>query len=549
MNLPRKYLALLLLPLALISLVVGILPRPASGQGGHGTAAEPHKGVQPALTPTLSLTPSPTPVPWDDILIDDGCDESCHTSIQSLVVAGSNLYAVYYSPGFIYFTRSKDGGASFSPPVTLDAWGIDPALARREGAAPDEPDLYVAFYDQHQALFTGSTDAGSTWSPPAVVYDGTDAGTWPVMPKLAVDAQGVIYITWYTMIDSSGGPFFLARSTDAGLSWSSPITMTEMYSLMQRTEACSLAVHDGALYFAWMGSLADSGLPTRVMFTRSTDRGQSWSPAVRVDDAPQDGPIIQMMAMAVDPDGIVYVQWNDDRVLAHYALTYLSRSTDDGATWSPGVRVDDAGEHFRSSASGSLAVEAGGQVYIVLEDGRHYWDYPYYFGWDDLFLAHSTDGGQSWAPNEQISNPIPLNLVFHPSTQLLDGVVYTMFLGNGVTEPKTYIWLDRHNDRPPMPPWTPTASPTPVVTPSPSPGQTRTVSPTASATPWSTATATSTATSTPTATGSPTLTGTPTPTDSPSPSATGIPTTPPTPRVWKVGLPWVVVENQGVERR
>jgi hypothetical protein len=259
---------------------------------------------------------------------------------------------------------------------------------------------------------------------------------------------------------------------------------------------------------------------------------------VRVDDAPQDDPLIQMMAMDVAPDGTLYVQWNDDRLRYSYGLTYLSRSTDGGATWSPGVRVDDAGEHFRSSGSGSLAAGADGEVYIALEDGRHYWDYPYYFGWNDLFLAHSTDGGQSWLPHEQVSDPIAMNIVFLPSTQLQDGVVYTVFQGNDSSGMHKYLWLDRHHGWPPMPPRTPTPTPTPNVSPSP----TRTAGPTVTSTPSPTATATDTAT--------PTRTATASPTGSPTPTATATVTPTPTGRQeWKVGLPWVEVGDGEKGRR
>ncbi len=541
-----QHVSLLFVSLVLLPLALGAVLLAAPGTYGEGKGAQ----VNPPAPPVV---PIPTPIPWDDIRVDD-CEEGRNLTNQALAVAGNNLYVVYYSPSYIYFTRSTDGGNTFVSSIEVDAWGVAPALARREGAGPEDLDLYIAFHEGHQTLFTRSTDAGSTWSPASIVYDGTAGGTWPTMPKLVVDAQGIVYVSWYYMTDGYGGPFFIAHSTDEGVSWSAPLTITEPYGNSHRTENCSLAILNGALYFSWMGYPAQWGNPPpHIFFTRSTDEGQSWLSPVRVDDAPQEFPGIQTMAMDVDPDGILYVQWSDDRLREGYPLPYMSHSTDDGTSWSPGVRVDDAGEHYQASGSGSLAAAAGGQVYIALEDGRNYWDYTYYLGWNDLFLAHSTNGGKTWAPNEQISDPVFLNLVFHPSTQLQNGVVYTVFEGYDVTRMHAYLWLDRHYDWPATPPPTRTPSPpaltwVPRLTSTPTfPSRTPTGLPSASATPTGSPGSTGTPEPTMLATATPSATATATP--SPSPSATGTPTISPTPRSWRVGLPWVVVGSPGPERR
>ncbi len=560
-------LSVCLLAFLLLLAAAGFLGRPAAGasrpsRAGEGPGAMAllpatlTPAVKPTLTPIPTLTPTPTlpptltptPVPWDDILVSTH-DESSFNTNDALAVAGNNVYVLIEYPSGVYSAHSTDGGYTFSPPVQIDSSGFNTALTRREGAGPEEPDLYVTYQFDHWLLFSRSTDNGSTWSAPVIAHDGTPSENWPVIPKIAVAAAGVIYITWAEgQMYSDLLYFYITRSTDGGQSWSAPARVFDEQSLfMSQPEWCSLLVRQGALYFAFGHQRRD--LDPRVLLIHSTDGGQSWSAPVRADD-PASPCYRETVDLVADAAGVLYMSWGDCRDRLGAMLTYMARSTDDGATWSPGVRVDDAGGCFTFSNSGSTAVDGSRvSLHVSLNDGRNYCREPYYLGWSDIFYTHSTDGGSTWSRNEQISDPIPGNWPWKPSIAVQDGVAYTFWTGNSVQGGELWPWLDLHHTG--LPPVTMTPTPTPSITPTPTATPTATPTSTATASPTATPTATprtpavtgtlTTATVTDTPSSSPTPTATVTPTGTPSPSWTpGVTNTPSPPPLWQVYLPRVI---------
>jgi hypothetical protein len=96
----------------------------------------------------------------------------------------------------------------------------------------------------------------------------------------------------------------------------------------------------------WVYVLASVQTPTDpmdVMFIRSTDGGQTWSPPQRVNDDP--GGITRKFqwfgTMSVSPSGRIDAVWNDTRGSADSTISalYYSYSADGGTTWSPNVQV------------------------------------------------------------------------------------------------------------------------------------------------------------------------------------------------------------------
>ncbi len=215
--------------------------------------------------------------------------------------------------------------------------------------------------------------------------------------------------------------------------------------------------------------------------------------------------------MAVDAAGVIYVAWSEYRLSDLYPQAYAARSTDGGQSWSPGVRVDDNPCLDLSELRAIAVDDETASVHAVLVDARNYCEDPLPFC-SDAFYTNSTDGGATWKPNEQISNPVLYNDIWDVGLQIQDGVVYTTWTaleGGGVAA----VWLDIHD--PQLPPVT--------MTPTPAPTETPTVTPS------------------PTSTPSPSSTFTPSPSATPTPRATATPTPSPTigPREWRIYVPWV----------
>jgi hypothetical protein len=499
-------------------------------------------------------TPTATPIPWDDIQVSDQ-NGGANCSNEALVVTGENVYVVYDHPTGEYLARSTDGGHSFLPSVAIFEGnnGSLPALARREGARPEEEDLYVTFMALEGLFFSRSPDGGTTWLLPTTVTNITPA----MVPKIVVDSSGTIYVTWHHTTYEQYGHFYLSRSSDGGLTWSTPIQIqTELYSVYSRPQMCSLLVQGDTLLFAWVGQ--PQGGSTEVMFTHSTDGGATWSDPVRVDDA-VDHTVGVTVDLAIAADGVIYAAWSDDRLFGGgHELTYVNHSTDGGQSWSPGVRVDDAGDCVENSISGAITMDDQNRLHVALIDGRNYCEEPFYFGWTDIFYTYSTDGGLTWSVDEQINNPIPYDGNYRVSLQAGSGMVYTTWTRVGAGPDQ--IWLDLHDPSHPTPPPTPTPSPTPLTptaTPTEIPSPTTTPTSPPAATPTPTPSPTSTASATPTPSASATATPIPSASVTPVPSPTGLatPTTSATPGAsptmtppigeWRVYLPRVHVRERG----
>ena len=177
-----------------------------------------------------------------------------------------------------------------------------------------------------------------------------------------------------------------------------------------------------------------------IRFAKSTDNGLTWAPSVRVHEAltsTQTTP-----AIAIDAAATLYVAWEDDRAGAYDFDIYLSRSTDQGVTWSSSVKVSD-GAAGLDERDVSLAGGVSGTIHVAYRDldirfttssnggatflpsvrvnddtGGADQTSPslalgttgLYLAWDDMrkggdiFTSRSTDGGATWGANRQANS-------------------------------------------------------------------------------------------------------------------------------------------------
>ena len=209
-------------------------------------------------------------------------------------------------------------------------------------------DVYGSPDPEHhsQIYFTRSTDGGKTFSMPFRISDtggdclDSDNTVEGAVP--AVGPKGEVYIVW---AGSSGLVF--DRSLDGGLTfgkdrsvgpmpggWDIPIAGTDRSNGMPVTGVdLSAGPRKGTIYVNWVDER--NGDPD-VFVTRSSDGGQTWSVPLRVNDDPVKNGKAQFLTwMAVDPfDGSVNMVFYDRRDMegTRTRLT-LARSIDGGRTF------------------------------------------------------------------------------------------------------------------------------------------------------------------------------------------------------------------------
>jgi len=237
---------------------------------------------------------------------------------------------------------SKDGGSSWTGPVTIASsttnvlqgssivWGNDPG------------ELYIAWYDDNGSFRTGdasiyfskSTDSGATWSVPKVAatipneiplsfnpdkfvpitcpipdLEIGDLIAWPTMfPHLAVSPEGIVYLVSTT--DPSGsdlpawpsdqGDIIFTRTLDQGITWE-PI---KIFKLANDQFFPAIDVqNDGTIHIIFGDRQYDITTPNDnygISYTVSLNNGLDFTTPQRVSKALSD-PIVSLYL----PEGLI----------------------------------------------------------------------------------------------------------------------------------------------------------------------------------------------------------------------------------------------------
>ncbi|KAA3608823.1 MAG: T9SS C-terminal target domain-containing protein [Calditrichaeota bacterium] len=254
--------------------------------------------------------------------------------------------------------KSIDGGKTWNDGT---AFGKDGSKAQdKQWAAVDRNtnsmyvtwtqfDEYGSSHSKHKSKirFTRSTDGGETWSEPVAINeidgnciddDETVEGAVPT-----VGPNGEIYVSW-------AGPAGLVfdKSLDGGETWlENDIFIDEMpdgwaYDIpgIMRANGMPITVCDlsggpnhGNIYVNWSDQRNGTN-DTDVWFSKSTDAGETWSKPARVNDDPA-GKQQFFTWMDIDQtNGILYFVFYDRRNYDDLQTdVYMAKSDDGGETF------------------------------------------------------------------------------------------------------------------------------------------------------------------------------------------------------------------------
>jgi len=320
-----------------------------------------------------------------------------------------------FPPG-VYAHFSTDNGATWSSQRTVATGDQDRASLASDGDAASAHygrcyALWVKFATPFPVFYAYSDNGGSSWSTPAQVNappQRCQGGEVAIGPGGSVNAvwSGVIAVSPFTE-DYAG----FARSTDGGATWTVDENAFDMNGIAGTFPTKSnirvnglprLDVDDtGGLRDGWIyvvtceKDLAPAGSDPDIVFHRSTDNGATWSAGSRVNqDALGNGRFQYFPAIHVDDAGSVNVLYYDDRTTtSDSASVFLSRSTDGGATWTE-FEVSD--HHFRPSPIGGLGQGYQGDNIALMSVGTTLWP---------LWMDNSTGIYQIWTCPIDITDP------------------------------------------------------------------------------------------------------------------------------------------------
>lgn len=239
----------------------------------------------------------------------------------------------------------------------------------------------------HIPIIKHETEPGMPWEDkPYIVADATDS-----------PYAGNLYVGWtrWTIADSQ---IVLSRSTDGGKTWSKPKEIDTHRGLPRDDNGAvegfsGVVAPDGRLYAVW----ADGD---HIVLTSSGDGGVTFDPARNIIQVAPIMYQVQAVArangfpvIAIDPRSKrLYLIWSDYR--NGDVDVFCSTSSDRGQSWTPSVRVNSDGAHDGTDQFFPwLAVDpVRGDAYVVFYDRR---DDPTNTQ-ATITLARSTDGGKSF---------------------------------------------------------------------------------------------------------------------------------------------------------
>ncbi|MDQ3977997.1 MAG: glycoside hydrolase [Actinomycetota bacterium] len=396
----------------------------------HGEARSSGCGLHFSTNGGLSWTEGASPLPKDVA----ACVRNTNGPIADLAFApdGTLYYAFAGYPraddfhSRIYVARSTDLGLTFlttavpglEPPYPEDMFGT-PALPTIAVDPTNSKRLYVAFQANYglfslagsvfppgkfsssyplRAYVARSDDGGATFGQPvAVSNDPKDHAT---RAYLVVGKEGDVHVfagEVNTPVPfGSGNPpaaprIFHSTSTDGGRTFTQKVIHTSAPGNPGDEYAVLLAIspavdlESGDLYLAW----EDTGRrPPAILFSRSSDRGKTWSEPLKVNDAEpgRQWDFDEMEpSLSVAPNGRINLAWLDYRndytflpgpqAQNAFQDVYLASSEDGGRRWSANMRVSDRSIDRRLSDVWSTGVRTAVGLQ-ALNDGS-------YVAWDD----------------------------------------------------------------------------------------------------------------------------------------------------------------------
>jgi len=259
------------------------------------------------LMPLITAACNPVAAPFGVEILDRGvvCADAGAGGYQAFPdvvrLASGDLLCVFYA-GYdhisfpreglpdgarICASRSRDNGRTWEPPTIVadTPWDDrDPSVAQmadgtlicnwftythgqerhREGNEANYKEIYLAF----------SRDDGATWGEP-VLMEPTANDHFACSSPVRVLSDGTLLMPIYhELVDPLRCTSSVIRSTDGGVTWSSPVPVDA--ANQDNDEPDIIELPDGRLLCAMR---TNAGAETMMWQSFSTDRGLTWSPS------------------------------------------------------------------------------------------------------------------------------------------------------------------------------------------------------------------------------------------------------------------------------
>ena len=197
-------------------------------------------------------------------------------------------------------------------------------------------------------------------------FTANEPGTGPNGGTLAVPQSfpaGNVYLTFTdflqgTKANSTPTHLMFTRSTDCGVTWSTPIQINTGTTTSQGS-AIAVNPINGNVYVAWR-QFASAGVPDAILVAQSTNRGKSFGKPVQISTfQPFDqGTTFTSFrtnaypALTTDMFGFVYVAFSARGLSSSGDARIVAAGSIDGTHWTPAIMVDNPSQNSQANPSG-----------------------------------------------------------------------------------------------------------------------------------------------------------------------------------------------------
>lgn len=339
---------------------------------------------------------------------------------------------------------------------------------------PTNPDNIVGVFQQDRwsnggahGLVTAVThNGGTTWNRTWAHFSFCSGGTAAnggdfdraSDPWVTFAPNGDVYqISLSASADLLTSGILVSKSSDAGDTWSEPITLirqTSAFNFNDKESITADPTNSNFVYAVWdrsriptdkanLNALRSFAFRSDIMFSRTTNGGASWESA-RAILKPKNLEFAIANQIVVLPNGTlvdVFANFKGSGVNAPGVFVEVIRSTDKGVTWSNPIIIDhlrtvgvtdpDTGQAVRTGdIIPDIAVDLNnGTLYVVWQDSRFSGG-----AHDDIAFSQSTDSGLTWSPavkiNQTTNNAAAFTASVHVAADGTVGVSHYDFRNN-----------------------------------------------------------------------------------------------------------------------